>query len=219
MSRVTRFAGRDPGPAARMSGFLAHLRENGLRLGVAETDLALVGLSHVSAAHIQETRAALKAICTGCKEDAARFDDLFAAYWLNTGRVKPKVISAQKPSHADQMSSSRRAAGTDQGASGAPDTPETGENEADSDGVGRLIASKTNNLKRADLRALIQPSDLAKAQELAEKLGTALKDRRARRRRAAQKGLNCIFAKLSVKALQRAASQSGLPEKTAPNAA
>ena len=105
MSRVTRFAGRDPGPAARMSGFLAHLRENGLRLGVAETDLALAGLSHVSAAHIQETRAALKAICTGCKEDAARFDDLFAAYWLNSGRVKPKVISAQKPSRADQMSS------------------------------------------------------------------------------------------------------------------
>ena len=95
MNRVTRFAGRDPGPAARMSGFLSHLRENGLRLGVAETDLALAGLSHVSAAHIHETRSALKAICTGCKEDAARFDDLFAAYWLNAGRVKPKFISAQ----------------------------------------------------------------------------------------------------------------------------
>ena len=153
MSRVTRFAGRDPGPAARMSGFLAHLRENGLRLGVAETDLALAGLSQISAAHIHETRSALKAVCTGCKEDAARFDDLFAAYWLNAGRVKPKIISAQKRLRADQMSTSRRAAGTDQGASGAPETPETGENEAESDGLGRLIASKTNNLKRADLRA------------------------------------------------------------------
>jgi hypothetical protein len=34
-----------------------------------------------------------------------------------------------------------------------------------------------------------------------------------------KKGLNCIFAKLSGKALQQAASQSGLPEKIAPNAA
>ncbi|EKD61445.1 MAG: hypothetical protein ACD_54C00233G0001, partial [uncultured bacterium] len=26
MSKVTRFAARDPGPAARLAGFLAHLR-------------------------------------------------------------------------------------------------------------------------------------------------------------------------------------------------
>ena len=183
---------------------------------MAETDLALAGLSHVSAAHIQETRAALKAICTGCKEDAVRFDDLFAAYWLNTGRVKPKVISAQKPSHADQMSSSRRAAGTDQGASGAPDTPETGENEAESDGVGRLIASKTNNLKRADLRALILPSDLAKAQELAEKLGAALKDRRSRRRRAAQKGTQLHFRKIIRQSLATGGEPIRLARKNRP---
>ena len=216
MSRVTRFAGRDPGPAARMSGFLAHLRENGLRLGVAETDLALAGLSHVSAAHIHETRSALKAICTGCKEDAARFDDLFAAYWLNAGRVKPKVISAQKRPQADQMSSSRRAAGTDQGASGAPETPETGETEAESDGLGRLIASKTNNLKRADLRALSQPSDLAKAQDLAEKLGAALKDRRSRRRRAAQKGTQLHFRKIIRQSLATGGEPVRLARKNRP---
>ena len=41
MTRVTKFAARDPGPAARVAGFMAHLRENGMRLGVSETDLAL----------------------------------------------------------------------------------------------------------------------------------------------------------------------------------
>ena len=45
MSRVTRFAARDPGPAARLSGFMGHLRENGLRIGVAEAGLALEALS------------------------------------------------------------------------------------------------------------------------------------------------------------------------------
>ena len=33
MSRVTKFAAQDAGPAARVAGFMAHLRANGLRLG------------------------------------------------------------------------------------------------------------------------------------------------------------------------------------------
>lgn len=50
MSRVSRFSSRDPGPAARIVGFVAHLRENGLRLGVAEADLSLTALAEVNAA-------------------------------------------------------------------------------------------------------------------------------------------------------------------------
>ncbi len=33
---VTRFAARDPGPVARIAGFMGHLRANGFRLGIAE---------------------------------------------------------------------------------------------------------------------------------------------------------------------------------------
>ena len=80
MSRVTKFAGRDPGPAARMAGFIAHLRENGLRLGVSETEASLGALTHVDAASPNLTRAALKAVCAGCKDEAQRFDALFDAY-------------------------------------------------------------------------------------------------------------------------------------------
>ena len=47
MSRITRFAARDPGPAARVAGFMAHLRLNGYRLGVAETETALAALAVV----------------------------------------------------------------------------------------------------------------------------------------------------------------------------
>ncbi len=56
MSRVTRFAGRDPGPAARVAGFIGHLRENGMRLGVSETDLALAALCEVDASWPEQTR-------------------------------------------------------------------------------------------------------------------------------------------------------------------
>ncbi len=60
MSRVTRFATRDPGPAARVAGFIAHLRGNGLRLGVGETETALAALTHITACDADETRRALK---------------------------------------------------------------------------------------------------------------------------------------------------------------
>ena len=61
MSRVTKFAGRDPGSAARVAGFVAHLRENGLRLGVAEADLAMAALSEVNAIRPDDSRRALRA--------------------------------------------------------------------------------------------------------------------------------------------------------------
>ena len=61
MSRVTKFAGRDPGVAARVAGFIAHLRENGLRLGVAEAEDAATsdGASAPSGCAGGEARAAV----------------------------------------------------------------------------------------------------------------------------------------------------------------
>ena len=55
MTQITRFAARDAGPVARVAGFMAHLRDNGFRLGVAETDLALRALS-VTATDIDVVR-------------------------------------------------------------------------------------------------------------------------------------------------------------------
>ena len=80
MTRVTRFAGRDPGPIARVVGFITHLRNNGLRLGVAEADLAMTALTHVNATSPDEARRALRAVCTGCREEAEQFDALFDSF-------------------------------------------------------------------------------------------------------------------------------------------
>ncbi len=201
MSRITRFSGRDPGPAARMSGFLTHLRENGLRLGVGETELALAGLTCIKAARVTETRSALKAICSGCKEDIERFDDLFAAYWMNDGRVRTKITTSQAQSSFTGASSSNKTGSDQSDKAGTPEAPKNCEEEAESDGIGKLIASKTSNLKRTDLRNLIQPEDVTKAEKIAEKLGQALKDRRSRRRRAASKGDRLHFRKIIRKSL------------------
>ena len=92
MSRVTRFAAADPRPAARVSGFMAHLRDHGFRLGVAETETALRALSCVNAARPSDARLALKSICAGSHEDIAQFDLLFDAFWMTGGRVRQKVV-------------------------------------------------------------------------------------------------------------------------------
>ena len=137
MSRVTKFAARDPGPAARMAGFMAHLRDNGLRLGVAEAELSLRALTCVAAQDPGEARLALRAVCCACAEEAGRFDDLFDAYWLNGGRVAPRVMPSPAAA-ADSIHSSRDAMGLDPDeGTGAPQAPDGGDAPADADGEGR----------------------------------------------------------------------------------
>ncbi|MEI4235154.1 vWA domain-containing protein [Roseovarius sp. D22-M7] len=195
MSRVTIFASRDPGPAARMAGFIAHLRENGLRLGVAEADGAMAALCEVNAIRPDDSRRALRAVCTGCKDEAERFDDLFNSYWMDMGRVKQKVIPTPQSPTSDDVHSSRDAKGEDAAASGAATSPDTESGEAESDGTGKLIATKQHNLARKDLRDLVRPEEIAEAEEVARRIGAALRDTRSRRRIAARKGDRLHFRK------------------------
>ena len=95
MSRATRFAARDPGPAARVAGFVAHLRGHGFALGLGETGLALEALTHVRAGEPEETRAALRAVCAGTHEEVQTFDRLFDAWWLDAGRVRRRIMPTQ----------------------------------------------------------------------------------------------------------------------------
>ncbi|MEO1275224.1 MAG: VWA domain-containing protein, partial [Pseudomonadota bacterium] len=187
MSRVTRFAGRDPGPAARVAGFLAHLRENGLRLGVAEGDVALAALAEIEAARPEETRRALKAVCTGCKEEAARFDALFDAYWMDAGRVRQKSVPSTSAAGAG-IRSTRDAKGADQASAGTATAPDGGDGEAAGDGTGKLVASEIKSLARKDLRELVRAEEIAAAEDVARRLGDALRHRRSRRRIAARRG-------------------------------
>ncbi|MFQ1699197.1 vWA domain-containing protein [Loktanella agnita] len=216
MSRVTRFAGRDPGPAARVSGFLAHLRENGLRLGVAETGLALDALSHVSAVSPIEVRRALKAVCTGTKEEATRFDALFDAYWMNGGRVRQKVVPKLSDRGSDYVHSSRNTPGVSGGA-GQATAPDGAQGEAESDGEGKLVATEVENLMRKDLRDLVQAEDILAAEEVARRLGAALRDRRSRRRIAARKGDTLHFRKIIRQSLASGGDPIHLPKKRRPD--
>jgi uncharacterized protein with von Willebrand factor type A (vWA) domain len=185
-SRATRFAARDPGPAARLGAFMAHLRDNGFRLGVAEAETALSALAHLDDLSPCSVRLALKSVCAGSAEEAQRFADLFDGFWLNAGRVRPGVT----PSTRGKGQNSRAATPGQSAGQGRADQPDngTGEGESHADGTGKLIAADVTNLMRKDLRKLVAPEDIRAAEAIATRLGKAIRDRRSRRRRAARRG-------------------------------
>lgn len=195
--KPTRFAARDAGPAARVAGFMAHLRLNGFRLGVAETELALAALGQVQAADAEVARMALQCVCAGSAEQAARFPALFDAYWRNGGRVREKAVpSASSQSPPERMKNSRTAEAAMGAAIGggrieAPD--DGGDDEVETAGEGKRVASRLANLMKKDLRDLVSAQDIRQAEVVAARLGAALRDRRSRRRKAARQGRGIDF--------------------------
>jgi len=182
---ITRFPARAAGPAERIAGFLAHLRMNGMALGVQDCGLALAALSHVRAVDMRDARLALKAVCCSTAEDFARFDDLFAAYWTNRGREK--AGEARGPRDRDRTSKMAEQDGM--AGSGRAERPDAdGVGEAEQDGEGRLVGSRIRNLMRVDLREVVGTADIAEACAVAARLARAIRDRRSRRRRAAKRG-------------------------------
>lgn len=181
---VTRFPARATGPAERVIGFLAHLRLNGMAMGMQDGALAVAALSHVRAADMAEARLALKAVCCGSAEDVAQFDDLFAAYWTNRGRARQGKTAGNDRQRSSLISEQDSMAGA--GRAERPDTDGMG--EAEQDGQGRLVGSRIRNLLRVDLREVVAPADMAEAEAVAARLARAIRDRRSRRRRAAKRG-------------------------------
>ena len=197
---VTRFAARDPGPVARVEGFIAHLRANGFRLGIAETETALAALATTDTSE-PATRRALKSVCCGSAEDWARFDAVFDSFWRNGGRVRTKAI----PSNTTPAKATREATGQTTGGSGKADAPDTdGQGDSDADGEGRLIATRTATLRRRDLREVVSADDIRMAETVARRIGAALRDRRSRRAKAAAKG-----ARIDLRRTLRASLSTG----------
>ena len=218
MSRITRFAARDPGPAARMAGFMTHLRDNGLRLGVGETETALAALTYITACDPDEVRLALKAVCAGSADEVARFDMLFDSYWRADGRVREKAVPSERK--ADRTSTNTRdPQGKNAGARGRLHSPDDGAKSAtaDGDGTGKLIASRVENLMRKDMRQLVSPQDIAAAEATARRLAAAFRDRRSRRRRAARKGDKIHFRRLIRQSLSTGGEPLALPRKARPD--
>ena len=183
---VTRFPKRAAGPADRMADFMAHLRLNGLKVGVEETGKALAALAIVQAADGAETRMALKAVLASSADDFARFDDLFTAYWHNPGRERAGQAQSKSGSGAKGVHALEAERASGAGKTDRPDGDTQG--EAEQSGEGRRVGSRVTNLLSVDLRHVIDPADRAAAEAVAARLAHAIRDRRSRRHKADHTG-------------------------------
>lgn len=182
-----------PGPALRrrLAAFLQMLRDNGFSVGLAEAaDAARLLISPV-AARPDTLQMAFRALFCARREDLARFDEAFKAFWYGRGvrqAVRAVSQSAQAPSLQRMVEASRR----ESGSRGMPDHTTRSENEAEAaDGSGRKGgASAHEALAAKDLRHIADPTELEAAHALAERLARRMQvklTRRARLRRSGQR--------------------------------
>ncbi|MEW2918592.1 VWA domain-containing protein [Ruegeria sp. ANG10] len=216
---VTRFPTRATGVADRMSGFIAHLRMNGLQVGPSETADALAALTAVEATDSAQVRQALCVLLAGDADQWRRFDELFDAFWFNAGKQRTGTahtahvrVQTAKPMiwQGEQQEAQDSDTGKDQAT-----VPDPGDGEA----VGRdgkLIATRTANLSRRDLREVMDDETLKQAEKAARTLANAIRDRRSRRRKQALRGPALDMRRIQRASLARGGEPIDLYRRTRP---
>lgn len=222
--QVTLFPTRAAGVADRMADFMAHLRMNGLSVGARDTADALAALSHVQACDVAQVRQMLCVLLTGNADAWRQFDALFDAFWFNAGKQKQGTaktdhvqVQTRKPglwqSHFNPPQETDLE--TSDVASEAELLPDGGTGEAE--GMdGRLIATRTANLSRRDLRELMDEDALRQAEATAMRIARAMRDRRSRRRKKAQRGTALDMRRIQRAALARGGEPMDLFRKARP---
>ena len=219
--KVTRFPARADGIADRMAGFIAHLRMNGMKVGPRETADALAALAEVEAADPAEAHQALGALLIADHDGWVKFDDLFAAYWFNAGKQRHD----QKASEHVRVQSARPALWQTHFGEGSGDADSDGEDQLEADNgdgdakgaEGRLIATRTRNLKRKDLRELMDEDSVRHAQDVARQIARAIRDRRSRRRKRARSGAQLDLRRIHRSSLARGGEPIELHFRTRPD--
>ena len=190
MITVTRFPTRTS-IAERMGDFTRHLRQNGFRVGVQETEIGLRGLDSVDMSDPLEVKMALKAVCCADLHAFDQFDDLFDAFWLNQSvmRTQHQKTQVNKPDVSTISNLSKFMEQHDTGSARDSESPDNdNDGEADSDGEGKLVSTRVTNNNRTDMREYLQPEDRALAERAAQRIAAAIRYRRSRRRKADRKG-------------------------------
>ena len=190
-----------------MQGFMAHLRANGLRVGPDEFRYSMKALETIDVLSPHDVRLACKAICTSKADIYTQFDDLFDAYWMNGGYEKFSVQKNNSQAGSNQQKAFSQEvsdADTSNGSGDPDEADDESEGESAQQGEGKLTGSRIRNIEGVDLRQMMTPEALARAEQLAKKLAASMRDRRSRRRRASQRGHT-----LNMRKIMRASIATG----------
>lgn len=201
---------------------MAHLRENGLPVSVTEYSQTLEALSCVNITNSVEVQLACKAVCVGRSDHYAQFDELFIAYWFNRGREKQAVVSSDHSPGKPSPSIFQPGVDTTQQSSERGSADEAGDSDSEEDqsahsGEGKLIATTTTNIEKVDLREMMTPDSVQRAEYLAHKLAAAMRDRRSRRRRAARKGAAIDLRRVIRESISRGGEPLNLYKRHKPD--
>ncbi len=160
----------------RLAGFLRTLRDNGFRIGLAESRDALRILAAPPYRRATTVKPALRALCCGSRVDWRAFDDLFDAFWTGRG-VRTRVAVTRAGAQTSQrtmrsLAEAGQAGGLADAADGMADAAPHGRREG---------ASRHENLAHTDFRHLADPAAMARAHDLAERLARTMRTRLSRR--------------------------------------
>ena len=175
----------------RLAGFAGTLRDNGFKVGLAETRDALAILAHSLASRPTSLRSAFRSLFCATHSDWERFDEVFDAFWLGAHMRRMRALSGIATE--SQAPARRRLDTMPLQASGSrPDRVERskeGDGNAAADGRARREgASRSENLTSTDFRHITDPAEMIQAHALAERLARVMHARLVRREQIRRRG-------------------------------
>ena len=174
----------------RLADFVRTLRDNGFKIGLAETGDALAILAGPLAIRPSTLKPALRALFCATRSDWERFDEIFDAYWQRRGVRQARMLAGTA---LESRVPARRLedVGPDADKPGLPDHVERRRDDGDvaGDGRGRREgASRFENIAKTDLRHIVDSDDIAQAHALAARLSHVMRARLVRRERVRRRG-------------------------------
>jgi uncharacterized protein with von Willebrand factor type A (vWA) domain len=127
------------GARRRLAVFARTLRDNGFKIGLAETSDALAILGSPLATWPSLLKPALRALFCATHSDWERFDEIFAAFWQGEG-MRQRQVLAGMPAASAAPARRLAEASVPEAALGLPDRVERrsdGDGESAADGRGR----------------------------------------------------------------------------------
>ncbi len=198
------------GTRHRLAGFARTLRDNGYRVGLAETRDALAVLASPAALRPTSLKPAFRALFCATHSDWERFDEIFDAFWQGRDMRQRQILSGV-PSASHAPARKLAEAHVPQEALGLPDHVERrsdSEGEPQAEGRGRREgASRVENLATTDLRHVVDPEDIAATHALAARLARVMRARLVRRDQIRRRGRRLDLRRT----IHRNVSHGGMP--------
>jgi uncharacterized protein with von Willebrand factor type A (vWA) domain len=199
------------GTRRRLAGFARTLRDNGYRVGLAETRDALQVLASPAALRPTSLKPALRALFCATHSDWERFDEIFDAFWQGRGMRHRQVLSGVPSAGHAPAAKKLAEAHVPQEALGLPDRVERktdGDGETQAEGRGRREgASRVENLAATDLRHIVDPEEIAATHALAARLARVMRARLVRREQIRRRGRRIDLRRT----IHRNVSHGGMP--------